>query len=91
MSTLIAALVAVGVLTAVYFVCLRPMWRGQCGMMTAQQDAGLDRQIAELREEIRVLRAQDSLGVGQGVAGRGGLHRQEHVGHRADHGDEADT
>lgn len=70
MSTLVAALVAVGVVTAVYFFCLRPMRRGHCGMMAAQQDAELDRQIAELREEVRVLRAQDSLDAGKAPTSR---------------------
>lgn len=66
MSTLVAALIAIGAITAVYFFCLRPMRRGGCGMMGgSQRGAELDRQIADLREELRVLRAKDSLDSGQ--------------------------
>lgn len=67
MSTLVAALVAAGAVTAVYFFCLRPMRRGTCEMTggSQEQDAELDRQIADLREELRVLRAQDALDSGQ--------------------------
>ena len=62
MSTLVAALVAIGAITAVYFFCVRPMRRGGCAMIDgSRQDAGLDRQIADLREELRGLRAHDCL------------------------------
>ncbi|WP_139320725.1 hypothetical protein [Saccharomonospora sp. CUA-673] len=60
MSTLVAALVAVGVVVPVYFFCLRPMTRGHCGMMGSRQDVELDREIAGLSEELRILRAQGS-------------------------------
>lgn len=66
MSTLVAALIAIGAITAVYFFCVRPMRRGGCGMMGgSQRGVELDRQIAGLREELRLLRAQDSLDWGQ--------------------------
>jgi len=56
MSTLVAVLVAIGTGTAVYVFCLRPMRRGRCGVTASRQDAELDRQIAELRDELRILR-----------------------------------
>jgi hypothetical protein len=65
MSTLVAALTAIAAITAVYFFCLRPMRRARCGIVGPQRDAELDRQIADLREELRTLRAQDSLHSGQ--------------------------
>jgi hypothetical protein len=70
-STVIAALVAVAAVAATYFFCIRPMRRGHCGATGAVsgRDAEVDRQIAELREELRVLRAQDSLDSGR-VASR---------------------
>lgn len=66
MSVWIAALVALLAITSTYFFCVRPGMRGRCGMSggTSQQ-ADADRQVAELREELRVLRAQDSLDTGR--------------------------
>jgi hypothetical protein len=62
MPTWLAALVAVAAITAVYFFCIRPMRSGNCAMSGGSaENAELDRQIADLREELRVLRAQDSL------------------------------
>ena len=68
MPTWVAALIAVGAIAATYFACVRPMLRGRghCAMTgNSGQDVELDRQVAELREELRVLRAQDSLASGQ--------------------------
>ncbi|MGH3775962.1 MAG: hypothetical protein ACRDRR_09550 [Pseudonocardiaceae bacterium] len=66
MPTWVAALIAVAAITAVYFFCIRPMRNGSCAMSGAHEhDAELDRQIAELREEVRVLRAQDALESGR--------------------------
>lgn len=67
MSTGIAALVALAAITVTYFSCVRPMLKGRGHHAAAgpEPDAELDRQIAELREEIRVLRAQDSLDSGR--------------------------
>lgn len=66
MPTWLAALLAVATITAVYYSCLCPMLRGRCAMGVApQRDAEPDRQIAELQEEVRVLRAQDSLESGR--------------------------
>lgn len=57
-----SAFVAVAAITAVYFFCIRPMLRGNCAMTsTSKHDPELDRQIADLREDLRVLRAEDSL------------------------------
>ena len=67
MSTTIAALIALAAITVTYFSCVRPTLkgRGQRAPGGSGQDAALDRQIADLREEIRVLRAQDSLDSGR--------------------------
>lgn len=67
MSTGIAALIALAAITVTYFSCVRPMLRGRghCAADGSTRDAELDRQVAELREELRVLRAQDSLDSGR--------------------------
>lgn len=65
MPTWVAALIAVAAIAAVYFFCMRPMRKGSCAMGGSQHDAELDRQIADLREELRVLRAEDSLESGR--------------------------
>lgn len=67
MSTWIAALIAAGAITATYFACVRPHLRGRGCATTGDsaQDTELDRQIADLREELRVLRAQEALDSGQ--------------------------
>jgi hypothetical protein len=62
MSTGLAALLAIATIAAVYFFCVRPHRRGNCATAsTPAQNADVDRQIAELHEELRVLRAQDAL------------------------------
>ncbi len=66
MSTWIAAFVAVAAIAATYFLCVRPALRGRCAMSgTTGVDSVTDRQIAELREELRMLRAQDALDDGR--------------------------
>lgn len=68
MSAWIAALIAVAAVTVTYFSCVRPMLRGRghCRMARGSgPQADIDRQIAELRADLRVLRAQDSLQGGQ--------------------------
>ena len=59
MSTWIAAVIAVAAITVTYFSCVRPMLRGrsQCG---PARDPELDRQIAELRTEVRRLRTEET-------------------------------
>jgi hypothetical protein len=54
-SVWIAGLIALAAIVATYFSCVRPHLRnrGGCGMTG---DAELDRQVAELREELRLLR-----------------------------------
>lgn len=66
MSTWLAFLIAAAAITATYFFCIRPMRRGQCGMAMGddQRDEKRTREIADLREELRILRAEDSLGSG---------------------------
>jgi len=68
MSVWIAGFFAVAAITATYFSCVRPHLRnrGGCEMAGgARNDAEVDRQVAELREELRVLRAQDALDSGR--------------------------
>lgn len=68
MPTWLAALIAIAAITVTYFSCVRPHLRGRghCGTTsTSASDTELDRQIAELREELRVLRAQDALDSGR--------------------------
>ncbi len=77
MPTWVAALIAVGAITSTYFFCVRPARQGKCAMRggsaepgavaesTGAQYAETDRQLAELREELRMLRAQDALDGGR--------------------------
>ena len=66
MDTVFLALVAAAALAATWFFCLRPMRRGRCAMTgRAAGDPELSRQIAELQEEIRMLRAQDAIATTQ--------------------------
>lgn len=65
MPTWLAALVALAAITVVYFCCVRPMRNGHCGMAGSREDPELARQVADLREELRVLRAEDALGSAQ--------------------------
>jgi len=73
-STWLGAAVAVAAIAATYFFCVRPGMRGRCaasgsgattGNGAAGNDVELDRQLAELREEVRMLRAQDMLDTGE--------------------------
>ncbi len=63
MTTLTAGIIAAATIAAVYFFCIRPMRRGNRTSSNDDNagDAQLDRQVAALREELRVLRAQDTL------------------------------
>ena len=74
MDAAVLALIAVASLAATYFFCLRPMRQGRCGMgeSAGDRDGDLKRQIAELQEEIRVLRAQDALAEDRPVQRRDG-------------------
>jgi hypothetical protein len=65
MSVWLAALIAVGAVAATYFFCIRPMRSGGCAIGAARQDPELARQVADLREEVRVLRAEESLESGR--------------------------
>lgn len=80
MSTVLAAGIAVAAITATYFFCVRPHLRVHgCHASGAQKTANTatggapaseqDRQIAQLREELRMLRAQDRLDAGQLAGG----------------------
>ncbi|MGH3434784.1 MAG: hypothetical protein ACRDQB_18320 [Thermocrispum sp.] len=63
MPTWLAALIALAAIAATYLLCVRPMQRGgHCGLGGGcQSDPEREREIADLREELRVLRAQDTL------------------------------
>jgi hypothetical protein len=66
MSTGLAALLAIATVAAVHAFCVRPHRRGNC--VTAGnpvQDTDVEQQAAELREELRALRAQDTLDSGR--------------------------
>lgn len=65
MPTWLAAVIALAAITAVYFFCMRPMRHGDCVMGGAREDPEVARQIADLREELRVLHAEHALGSGQ--------------------------
>ncbi len=67
MPTWFAAVIAVAAIAATYFCCVRPALRGRCAMTAATQgpDTEADRELAELREQVRVLRAQDALDSGR--------------------------
>ncbi|MCU1686604.1 MAG: hypothetical protein JWQ81_7343 [Amycolatopsis sp.] len=70
MSTGLAALLAIATIAAVYYFCVRPHRRGKCATASnLAQNADVDRQVAELREELRVLRAQDALDSGRVPSG----------------------
>jgi hypothetical protein len=53
MSTWVAALVAAVAITLTYLFCVRPMMRGRAADSRAE-----DPEVVQLREELRVLRAQ---------------------------------
>lgn len=66
MPTWMAALIAIAAITATYYFCIRPMRRGERGMGAGEnQNEERGREIAELREELRILRAEDALESGQ--------------------------
>lgn len=68
MASWLAGLIAVAAVAATYFFCVRPMLRGRGHRATTgnlDQDTDMDRQVAELREELRALRAQDALDSGR--------------------------
>jgi hypothetical protein len=66
MSTWVAAAIAVAAILSTYFFCVRPAMRGRCATSVSPgPGAENERQLAELREEVRVLRAQDSLDSGR--------------------------
>jgi hypothetical protein len=80
MTSWLPPLIAAAAIAATYLFCIRPHLRGRsCGMNTATNagsteagsaDAEVARQVAELREELRVLRAQDALETGRVPGGK---------------------
>jgi hypothetical protein len=67
MPTWLAGLFAVAAITVTYFFCVRPHLRGRGCTATGgpAHDGEVDRQIAELREELRAMRTQDCTERGQ--------------------------
>lgn len=57
MSTWLAAALAAAAVTLTYVCCIRPMRRGSCRM--GAKPAGVERELAELRAQLRSLREQD--------------------------------
>lgn len=60
MSTWFAALVAMAVVSTTYFLCLRPaMQRQRCGRERggSAADSETERELAQLREAVRMMRA----------------------------------
>jgi hypothetical protein len=61
MPSWIASLIAVATIATVYVFCVRPMRKGRCAMRCGgRSDAELDRQISDLRDELRMLRSHDA-------------------------------
>lgn len=65
----LAAALALAAVTATYYFCLRPAVAGRRGADTVSGCAAapfdVDRELAQLREEVRVLRAQDTFATGR--------------------------
>ncbi len=60
MESVLPALIAVTAITLTYFMCIRPMRRGQCGTMPPKHAGGVnserEAEIARLRAEVAELR-----------------------------------
>jgi hypothetical protein len=67
MTTWQPSLTAAGAIAATWFFCIRPHLRGRGCALTARSswEVVLDRQLAELSEQPRVLRGDDALDAGQ--------------------------
>ena len=68
-SWVVPALLLVATVTVVYLGCVRPMLPGRGRGSAAVPGSGpdeLDREIATLREEVRILHAQDAPSRGRG-------------------------
>jgi hypothetical protein len=63
MPTGLVVVIALATLATTYFSCMRPMADrpGHAERGGPPQDGDLDRQVAALQEEVRMLRARDSL------------------------------
>jgi hypothetical protein len=78
MSTWVAAVIALASITATYLSCVRPALRGRCAASASGADPEgheLDHQLADLREEVRILRAQHNLSANQSPPGAPGPAR----------------
>ena len=57
-STWLAAVVALAAITLTYFFCVRPHLPGRRGGVDSHsEERAVDRQLAELRDELRALQA----------------------------------
>jgi hypothetical protein len=63
MSTWLAAAIAAGAIIATYLSCVRPHLRARArhAPPTSSAQTELDRQLTDLRDELRMLRAQDQV------------------------------
>jgi hypothetical protein len=61
-STWLAAVVALVAIAMTYFICVRPHLPGrQSGVESHSENQVVDRQLADLRDELRALLAYDAL------------------------------
>ncbi len=61
-STWLAAVVALVAIAMTYFICVRPHLQGrQGGLELPSENQAVDRQLADLRDELRALQAYDAL------------------------------
>jgi hypothetical protein len=58
MPAWLAALVLAAALATTYFLCLRPLRRGECGACDPDSP-GRQQEVAAPREELRTLRAEE--------------------------------
>jgi hypothetical protein len=78
MSTWVAAVIALAAITATYLSCVRPALRGRCAASASvaePEGRELDRQLTDLREEVRILRSQHNLSADQSPPGAPGPAR----------------
>jgi hypothetical protein len=66
-STWLAAVVALAAITLTYFTCVRPHLPGRRGGRVGphSEDRAVDRQLADLRDELRALQADRGFGGGR--------------------------
>jgi hypothetical protein len=81
-STWAAAAVALAAITLTYFICVRPHLPGRARASESHsEDRATDRQLADLRDELRALQADRGFAGGRvsriGLPAAGEYHRPE--------------